>query len=46
MTYFFILFYFFIFLSYLILFCIVAKVSQAKPQLQLSWLTLASLNFT
>ena len=23
-----------------------AKLSQAKPQLQLSWLTLANLNFT
>ena len=25
---------------------IIAKLSQAKPQLQLSWLALASLNFT
>ena len=24
----------------------IAKLSQAKPQLQLSWLALASLNFT
>ena len=31
---------------FFILFSFIAKLSQAKPQLQLSWLALASLNFT